>query len=194
MKNPYVLEPVIQVFAFVRSENTKGKSEKSPEMNNRVITAVVVTQFMNLCMAVMTTGNYVISACGFDLLVFHPSVFEAFFLESRLEETTAAAAAIIVRFVRGHVDEVFFTHDLFDGITEPFGYWVSETFPHDLARVLNRELDLEILVPVGTWFQLAFLDPFWVIFVDILYVEVMIDVEFVQSGPDCECYVPSFGV
>jgi len=92
-----------------------------------------------------------------------------------------------------HVDKILFTDNSLYGITEVFGNGVSETFAHNLAGVLQRELDFEVFVPIGIRFQLAFSDPFGIIFVDAFYFKVVRNVEFFQSGPDCISDVPSFG-
>jgi len=77
-------------------------------MDHWVIPAVMLAQFMDLCVAVVTAGNTVVRARGLYLLIFQLSVFETLILESRLEETTATAATIVVRPVGLHVDEIFF--------------------------------------------------------------------------------------
>jgi hypothetical protein len=45
-------------------------------------------------------------------------------------------------------------------------------------------LYFQIPVPVGIDIQFALPDPFGVIFIDVLDFEIMLDVEFFQSGPD----------
>lgn len=82
-------------------------------MNHAVVAAIVVAEFVNLCMAVVAAGNAVICTGGLDLIVFDLSVSQAFFLESGLEESAAAAAAEVVGFVGLHVDEVFFSDNGF---------------------------------------------------------------------------------
>jgi hypothetical protein len=49
---------------------------------------------------------------------------------------------------------------------------------------LKCEFDFQILVPVGAGFQLSFPDPFGIVFIDVFYFKVVLDIEFFQSGPD----------
>jgi hypothetical protein len=53
-----------------------------------------------------------------------------------------------------------------------------------LAGVLDREFDLEVLVPEGIDRQFAFADPFGVVFDDAANLKAVGDLEFVQSDPD----------
>jgi hypothetical protein len=53
-----------------------------------------------------------------------------------------------------------------------------------LAGILDGELDLTFLVPIGVDLQAAFADPFCIILVDGSDFEVVLDAEFLQSGPD----------
>jgi len=101
-----------------------------------------------------------------------------------LEETSAAAATIIVRFVRLHVDKIFLAHDGLHNIPKIIGYWIAVALANDLAGVLDGEFDSKLLVPVGVNFQFSFPNPFCVIFIDVLDLEVMLEIEFCQSGPD----------
>jgi hypothetical protein len=101
-----------------------------------------------------------------------------------LEKTAAAAAAEVVGAVGLHVDEVFLAHDGFDDVAQILGDGVTKAFADDLAGILNGELDLEVLVPVGIDLQFAFADPFGVVFVNVFDFKVVLDVEFFQSGPD----------
>jgi hypothetical protein len=63
-----------------------------------------------------------------------------------------------------------------------------------LAGVLYREFDFQVLVPVGIDFQLSFPDPLGIKLDDTLYFKVVLNLEFFQSGPDCEKFVPSLGI
>jgi hypothetical protein len=83
-----------------------------------------------------------------------------------------------------HVDKVFFTHHGFDHEAKVFGNRIAVAFANDLTRVLNREFDLQVFVPVGTDLQFAFADPFGIVFINTFDFKVVRDVEFFQSGPD----------
>jgi hypothetical protein len=139
---------------------------------------------MDLGMAVVAPGNAVVCACGFDLFIFDFAVGQAFFLEPGLQESAAAAAAVVVGAVGLHVDEVFFTHHGFDHKPQVFGNGIPKAFPNDLAGVLHREFDLQVFVPVGVDFEFAFPDPFGIVLINIFDFKVVFQVEFFQSGPD----------
>jgi len=153
-------------------------------VDHRVSAAIVLAQFMYLGMTVVTARNTIISPGCLDLLVFHFPVFQPLLFKAGLEKAAAAAAAVVVRPVGGHVDKVFLPHNRFDHIPEIFGNRIPIAFPDDLARVLNGKLDLSILVPVRIDLQFAFADPAGVIFVDAFDFKIVFEVEFFQSGPD----------
>jgi hypothetical protein len=156
--------------------------------------AVMLAEFMDLGVAVMATRDTIIRAGGLDLLVFQTTVFQTLFLEPGLEKATAAAAAIIIGFVGGHVDEIFLTDHGFHDEPQILGNGVAVAFADDLAGILDRELDFQVLVPIGIDLEFAFTNPFGIIFINIFNFKLMFDFEFFQSGPDCECYVPSLGI
>ncbi len=153
-------------------------------MDHGVLAPVMLTEFVNLRVAVVAAGDAVIRAGFLDLLILELAVLQAFLLESGLEETAAAAATVVVGLVGLHVDEVFFTHDGLDHESEIIGNGIAEAFPDDLTGILNRELDLPVLVPVGVDLQLAFADPLCVVLINVLYFKVVLEVELFQSGPD----------
>ena len=184
MEDQDIFEVVTQVFTFVRSQYPHRKTNQCPHVDHRVIAAVMFAQFVNLGMAVVATGNAVIGTGGLDLVVFEFAILEAFFLEARLQESAAAAAAIVIGPVGLHVDEVFFADHGLDNEAQIFGNGVAETLAHDLARVLHGKLDFEILVPVGIDLELALADPFGIVFIDVLDDKVVLDIEFFQSCQD----------
>jgi len=83
-----------------------------------------------------------------------------------------------------HFDKILLSDDRLDDKPKIFCNGVAVTFANNLARVLNRKFDFKILVPIGIDFQFSFANPFGIVFVDILYFEVMLKIEFFQSGPD----------
>ena len=109
-------------------------------MNDRITSPIMLAQFMNLGMAVMATGDTVISACCNNLLVFQTSIGKSLFLEPRLEKSAAAAATVIVGSVGLHVYEIFFADAGFNNETQIFGDRIPIAFSDDLTRILNREL------------------------------------------------------
>ena len=91
-------------------------------------------------MAVMTACNAVIGSGCLNLFIFQPAVFKALVFESGLEKSAAAAAAIIIRFVGGHVYKIFFTNNGFDNKPKVVCNRVAVCLTDNLARILNRKL------------------------------------------------------
>jgi hypothetical protein len=184
MEYIHFFQIIPQVFPFVRPEYSQRKTDERPKVDHRVITAIMLTQFMNLGMAVMTSGNAVIRSRGFNLIIFQLSILQALFFEPGLQKSAAAAAAVVIRFIGLHVNEIFFTHHRLDHETKIICDRIAIALSNNLARILNREFDFQVLVPVGIDLQVSFTDPFGIIFIDVLNFEVVFDVEFFQSGPD----------
>ena len=141
-------------------------------------------ELMNLGMTVMTSGNAVIRTRCLDLLILQLAIGQALLLKPGLQKPAAAAAAVIVGFIGLHINEVFLAHNCLDHITQIFSNGIAETFSNNLARILNRKLDFQILVPVGIDFQFPLTDPFGIIFINVLDFKIVFDIEFFQSGPD----------
>jgi len=142
------------------------------------------TQVVDLGMAVVARRNTIIGLCVQDLVGFELAVSPAFICIPGLEKTAAAAATVVVGLVGIHLNKIFLTYNRFDDKPQIFRDGISITFAHDLARVLNRKLDPQIFVPIGIYFQFSFPDPFGIIFIYVLNLKVMLNVEFFQSGPD----------
>mgnify|MGYP001126006280 CR=1 FL=1 len=194
VKHVYFLEVVKQVFPLVRPQYTQRQADKRPQMNHPVMPAIVFAQFVNLRVAIVASGNAVSGARGLDLLVLESAVRQALVLVSGLQKPAAAAAAVIIGAVGGHVNKIFFANHGFDNIAEIFGNGITVAFSDNLAGILDRKLDFQVLVPVGVDLQLSFPDPFGIVFVNVFNFKLMVDVEFFQSGPDCKSNVPSLGV
>ncbi len=145
-------------------------------------------------MAIVAPGYAVVSTGGLDLFIFYSAELQSGFLVTRLEKAASPSAAEVVGTVWGHVNEVFFTHAGLYNVAQVFCNGISVAFSYNLAGILNGEFDFQVFVPVRIYLELAFPDPFGVIFIDIFYFKVVFDVEFWQSGPDCESDVPSFGI
>jgi hypothetical protein len=153
-------------------------------MNHRVVAPIVLAQFMDLGVAVVAPGNAVVRACGLDLFILDPAVGQALLLEPGLQKPAAAAAAVVVGPVGLHVDKIFFTHHGFNHKPQVFGNGVAKALADDLAGILDREFNFQVLVPVGIDLELAFTDPRGIIFVNIFYFKLVFEVKFFQSGPD----------
>ena len=82
MEYVHLLEIVMEVFPLVGAEDTKGKANQGPEMDNAVLAAKVLAQLVDLGVAVMTGCDTVVGLGGLDLVVLCLSVGEALFLEA----------------------------------------------------------------------------------------------------------------
>ena len=153
-------------------------------MNDGIIAAVMLTELMNLGMAVMAAGDTVIRAGFLYLFVLEPAEFQALFFHAGLEEAAAAPTAIIVGPVGSHIYKVFFPHDRFDHKSQIFGNRFPITLAHNLTGVLDGKFNLQVLVPIGIYLELSLADPFGIVFIDVLDDKVMLDVEFFQSCQD----------
>jgi hypothetical protein len=153
-------------------------------VHDGIIATVMLTELMNLGMAIMAAGNTVIRAGRLYLFVLQPAEFQTLFFLAGLEETAAATATIIVGPVGDHINKVFFSDDRFDHESQVLGNRFAKSLAHDLTGILHSKFNLEVLVPVGVDLELSFPDPFGIVFIDVLDDKVMLDVEFFQSCQD----------
>ncbi len=96
---------------------------------------------MARCYAVCSTGIL-------DLLVFQFPVRTPCFRQTRLEKTSSASAAVIVRTVGSHVNKILFPDHRFYNKPQILGNRIAKTLSYKLAGVLNRKLYLQVLIPV----------------------------------------------
>ena len=118
-------------------------------MHDGIIAAVMLTELMNLGMAIMAAGNTVSRAGFLYLFILQPAEFQTLLFLAGLEETAAAAAAIIVGPVGDHIDKIFFSDDRFDHESQVFGNRFPKSLAHDLTGVLYRKFNFKVLVPIG---------------------------------------------
>jgi hypothetical protein len=109
---------------------------------------IVISKIMDLGMTVVASGNAIISASRHDLVKFYLSVLMSGIRVTGLQISAATAATVIVGLVGIHFNKVFFSHNGLYHIAKIIRHWISKAFAHDLARILNRKLDLQILVPI----------------------------------------------
>ncbi len=148
MENIHFLEIITKVFSLIGTENAQGKVKQCPEMDGFPGMAVDFRHIMNLSMAVMA-GCDAIRCLGCQNLVgFSLAVGPSLFRVTGLEETATATAAEVIGFIRGHVDEIFFTHNRLNHISHVFGNRISQGLSDQLAGILKRKLDLTFFVPV----------------------------------------------
>ena len=153
-------------------------------MHDGIITAEMLAEFMNLGMAIMAAGDAIIRSGFLDLFVLQPAESQSLFFHTGLEESAAAAAAIIVGSVGNHIDKIFFSDDRFDHESQVLGNGISKSLAHDLTGVLHGKFNFEVLVPIGIDLELSFPDPFGIGFINVFDDKVMLDVELFQSCQD----------
>jgi hypothetical protein len=144
------------------------------------------THVVDLGMAVVTGRNTVIRLCRQNLVCFELAVGTTRFRISGLEKAAAAAAAVIVRPVGIHFDEILFSHNRPHRVPQIFGHRIPKGLSNQLAGILHRKFDFQILVPVGIDLQLSLPNPLGIILNDTLDLKVVLDLEFFQSDPDCK--------
>jgi hypothetical protein len=144
----------------------------------------VLLEIMNLRVTIVTGGNAIVGIRLLDLFIFETAIIAPRLGETRLQKTAAPAAAVIVGAVRGHVDEVFLPDNGLDHKTEILGNGVSQGLSDQLAGILNRKLDVQILIPVRADLEFALAYPLGIIFNNAFDFKLVFDVEFVQSDPD----------
>ena len=153
-------------------------------MHDGIIAAVMLTELMNLGMAIMAAGDTVIRTGRLYLLILQPAEFQTLFFHAGLQKPAAAAAAIVVGPVGDHIDKIFFADDRFDHVSQIFGNRIAKSLAHYLTGVLDGKFNLEVLVPIGIDLEPSFPDPLGIVFIDILDDKVVFDVEFFQSCQD----------
>ena len=166
VKHVHLLQVILQVGPLVRSEDAERQTQQCPDVYRAVFRFVMMSQIVHLGMTVVAAGDAVIGAGLNDLIILELAVIPAGIGESRLQESAAAAATVVVRFVGCHLDDVFFTDDRFDHKPKIIGNLVPIPLPDDLTGVLDGELDLTLAVPFGTGLEAPFTDPLRVILVD----------------------------
>jgi hypothetical protein len=141
---------------------------------------------VNLCMAVMTGSDAILSSGCHDLLEFQPAVSASGFGKTRLQESAAPAATVIVGTVGKHIHKIILTDNGSYNKSQILRHGIAKTFPDQLAGILNRKLDLQVLVPIGTDFQFSFPYPLGIILNNAFDFKIVRNVELFQSRPDCK--------
>jgi hypothetical protein len=146
----------------------------------------LIRQVVDLGVAVVTRRDTVTCLSGQDLVGFAFAIGAALFRITGLKESATTATAVVVRAVGVHFHEIFFTHNSFDNVAQVLGHRISKGFPNELARILYGKLDLTFPVPLGIDLEFSLADPLGVVLNDTLDFKIIVDLEFFQSGPDCE--------
>ena len=153
-------------------------------MHDGIIAAVMLTELMNLGMAIMAAGDTVIRTGILYLLVLELAEFQTLIFHAGLQKTAPPAATIIVRPVGMHINKIFFPDDRFNHIAKVFGNRIPKSLAHDLTGILYGKFNFQVLVPVGIYLEPSLTNPFGIVFVDVFDDKVMLDVEFFQSCQD----------
>ena len=117
-------------------------------MQGMVLAPEMFLQIVDLGMTIMTGRNAIIRAGIHDLFEFKPAIIPAGVGEPGLEKPAPAAATEIVGAVGLHINEIFLAHHRPDDKSEIFRNGIPQGFADKLARILHRELDFQIPVPV----------------------------------------------
>jgi hypothetical protein len=144
----------------------------------------VLFEVMNLRVAIVAGGDAIVGRRLLDLFIFETAIIATRLGETGLQKAAAPAAAVIVGAVWGHVNKVFLPDNGLDHKTQILGNGVSQGLSDQLAGILNRELDLQILVPVRADLEFALPYPSGIILNNAFDFKRVRDVEFVQSDPD----------
>ena len=118
-------------------------------MDHMISAAVVLAEFVDLGMAVMTACKTIGRSSGLDLIVFQTAEFKPGLLVAGLQKSAAPAAAVIVGPVRVHFDEIFFADNRLYDIAQIIGNGLTVCLANDLAGILNGKLYFQVPVPVG---------------------------------------------
>ncbi len=183
-----------QIFALIFPQNTHGQADQGPQVHRMIAALKMLADIMNLGMAVVARGNTVSCAGGHDLIEFQFAKGPALIGQTALQKAAATTAAIVIGAVGGHIDKIFLAHHGLDHIAHIFGYRIAKGFANQLAGVLAGKFDLALFVPFGVDLQPAIADPAGVQPNDAFDFKLVLDVEFLQSDPDCEQFVPSLGI
>jgi hypothetical protein len=163
-------------------------------MHTVVVAFEMLGQIMNLSMAVMAWGDTIIRS-GFDnLSKFQFAVFPACLRIAGLQKPASPATTEIIGSIGLHVDKIFLSHHAFDDKTKILGNGIPKGFSDQLARILNRKFYFQVLVPIGTDLEFTLPNPLGIVLDNTSGFKVVWNIEFFQSDPDCEKFMPSLGV
>ena len=184
MEDQDILEILSKIFSFVRAQDTQRKADQRPHVHDGIITAIMLTELVNLGMAVVAAGDTVIRSGILNLLILQPAELQTLFFHTGLEKTAAAAATIIVGSVGHHINEIFFADNRFDHKSQVLGNGIAKGLADDLTGILHGKFNFQVLVPVRIDLEPTLPDPFGVVFINILDDKIVLDVKFFQSCQD----------
>jgi hypothetical protein len=149
VKNVYIFQVISKVGSFIGAKDSKRQTDQCPDVNSTVTSAKMMTYIVHLGMAVVTSRNTIIRTGCHYLVEFNFAIGSAFLGIARLQKSTAAATTVIIRFIRGHLDDIFFSNHRFNDESQVVCDFISFTFTDNLTGILYGELDFSVLVPVG---------------------------------------------
>jgi hypothetical protein len=117
-------------------------------MNRVIFTLKMIRKIMDLGMTVVACSNTIIGSSRHDLVKFNLPVMMPGIRVAGLQIPAATAATVVVGLVGMHVNEVLLSHNGLHNKAQIIRHRIPKALAHDLTRILNRKLDLQILVPV----------------------------------------------
>lgn len=118
-------------------------------MNGMKAAFIMLTQIMNLGMAVMARCNAVGSTGVHNLIEFSLSIGATRIRKPGLQKPAPAPTAEVIGKIRGHVHIVFLAYHRLHNKPQVMGDRIPKGFTNQLARVLNRKFNFKIPVPLG---------------------------------------------
>lgn len=142
-----LLKIVTEIAAFVRPEDPQRKTDQSPQVHSVVSSVKVMLEVVDLSMTVVAGGDAVVRPGCDDLIELDLAVGMALLVIACLQKAATTATTEVVRFVRGHINEVLFTNHRPHDKTQIIGCGIPVTFTDDLTRILHGEFNLPFFVP-----------------------------------------------
>ena len=90
-------------------------------MNGMITSFIVLTEIMNLCVAIVARRDTIIGLGVGNLIIFEFSVLMPSLRIAGLEIASPTATAVVIGSVGIHIDEIFLTHHRFDNKTKILG-------------------------------------------------------------------------
>lgn len=141
---------------------------------------------MDLGVTVMAWRYTVVRLGRQDLIEFDLAILSSLVRVTGLKVTAAPSATVVIGHVGMHVNEVFLTNNRFNHKTQIFGHGIPKGFSDKLAGILNGKFYLQVFVPVRIYLKFSLPDPLCIVLNDAFYLKAMGNIEFLQSGPECE--------
>ena len=154
----------------------------------------MLTHVFDLGVAVVAGRDDILRAGGHDLIELDFAVGPTLVGKPALQGAAPATAAVVVDSAGDHVHEIILTDDGLDHEAQFIGHLLAQGLADDIARILDRELDLQVPVPVGVDLELALTNPLGVELDDTGERKAVGNLEFSQSFQDRKVAVPSLRV